>query len=290
MVVKKKIVLLGDSAVGKTSLIRRYVFDQFEDAYVATIGSKITKKVMNIQRDGVDSPVNLVIWDVLGRAGYLAVHTRTFAGIHGAFLVVDLTRRETLSSLEQYWIPLLFQVAENVPMVFACNKSDLRDRFAFRLSAVQQIGSKYNGGHEDSLPSQLKSSYLTSAKTGENVEVAFESLAHMMLSKKAPKDPIRELYERLVAEGIYRQTDKRTMIGATDALIVDFCEGFDDDRLAYVILRQEFARAGVDIRSPSKEGLLKAVEYLAEAEFEFKDEQDVINDRERWLRLISSVR
>lgn len=281
--VLKKIVLLGDSAVGKTSLIRRYVFDQFEDSYITTIGTKVTKKELKIHKDDKEIELSLMIWDVLGRAGYTATHARSFTGVHGAFLVADLTRKETLYSLERYWIPLLLSVVENVPIVFACNKSDLSNEIAFSQEWMKVIASKYNIGIEGALPPTLKTSYCTSAKTGENVEKVFESLGHLVLVGKVPKDPVKELCESLVAQGIYRQADKTTLIGATDAIIVDFCEGFDDDRVAMTLLRQELYRAGLDIRSPSKEGLLKAIEYLAEAESEFKDEKTVMNNKKRRL-------
>ncbi|MFQ5910244.1 MAG: Rab family GTPase [Thermoplasmata archaeon] len=290
MAVKKKIVLLGDSAVGKTSLIRRYVFDRFDDSYITTIGSKVTKKELTIRKGDREIALNLMIWDVLGREGYIATHARTFAGVHGAFLLADLTRKDTLANLEQYWIPLLFRVVENVPLIFVSNKTDLVDEIAFKLRDIQEIASRYNIGIEDRLPSHLTSTYSTSAKTGENVEKAFESLGHLVLSGKMLRDPMRELCQTLVAEGIYRRTDRRTLIGAADAIIVDFCGGFDDDRVAISLLRQEFVRAGVDIRSPSKEGLSKAVEYLAEVESEFKDEKTVMSNKERRLRLVRSAR
>ncbi len=290
MAVKKKIVLLGDSAVGKTSLMRRYVFDQFEGSYVTTIGSKVTRKEMTIMKDDREVELNLIIHDILGRVGYMALHARTFAGAQGAILVSDLTRRETLKTLELYWIPLLFQVVENVPLVFTCNKSDLTDEISFKQKDIKDIASRYNVGIENSLSNGLKPSYMTSAKTGKNVEKAFESLGHLMMSEKAPRDPIKELHEKLIAEGIYRQSDRKTLIGAADALIVDFCEGLDDDRVALLLLRQEFTRAGVDVRSPSKEGLLKAVEYLAEAESEFKDEGQVLKDKERRFQLVKKAR
>ncbi|MEE9151064.1 MAG: Rab family GTPase [Thermoplasmata archaeon] len=288
--VLKKIVLLGDSSVGKTSLIRRFVFDKFEDSYISTIGCKVTKKNLIIHKGDKEIELSLMIWDVLGRAGYAAVQTRSFVGVHGAFLVADLTRKETLSSLERYWIPLLFSVVDNVPLVFACNKSDLADDYEFEPVEMRTIASRYNIGIKDSLPKDLKTSYSTSAKTGENVEKTFESLGNLVLSEKALKDPVRELYESLVAEGIYDHGDKTTLVGATDAIIVDFCQGFEDDRVAMTLLRQELYRAGIDIRSPSKEGLLKAVEYLAEAESEYKDEKTVIGNKKRRLDWVKGVR
>ncbi len=285
---RKKIVLLGDSAVGKTSLIRRFVFDQFEDYYISTIGTKVTRKEMKIQA-AEDIDLTLVIWDLIGREGYHALHARSFVGVNGAILVADLTRRDTLDSLERYWIPSLFKVVESVPLVFACNKSDLKGQFEFQPKDLERIASRYNAGFEKALPERLRTAYETSAKTGKNVESAFESIGHLVVSRKDLADPLKELYESLVATGVKRTSDKGTPVGALDAIIVDFCEGFKDSRLAMPILRQEVARAGIDIRSPSKEGILKLLEYLAEAETEFKDEKTVtenLRKRQEWLRAV----
>jgi small GTP-binding protein len=290
MAVKKKIVMLGDSAVGKTSLIRRFVFDKFDDAYISTIGSKVTKKELVIVKNGKETALRLMIWDVLGREGYTATHSRTFAGVHGAILVCDLTRRETLKTLEQYWIPLLFDVVEYVPLVFACNKNDLSSDIAFEQDDLTAVASRYNSGFKKELPANLATTFSTSAKTGNNVETAFESLGHMVLAEKIADDPIKNLYESLVAMGMHRQTDRGTPMGALDAIIVDFCDDFDDDRIAMSLLRQEIVRAGIDIRSPSKEGLLKLVEYLAEAQSEYKDEKFVISNRDKWFHLARDVK
>ncbi len=290
MTVKKKIVLLGDSAVGKTSLIRRYVFNQFHDSYIATIGSKVTSKEIKISKGDEEVDMTLVIWDVLGRAGYTASHARTFAGAHGAILIADLTRKETLDSLERYWVPLLLEVVENIPLVFASNKSDLVEEITFNPEKMVEIASRFNIGIIDTLPQHLTTNYSTSAKTGDNVEKLFESLGHLLLSEKIPRDPIKELYESLVAEGIYRSADKTTLIGATDAIIVDFCQGFEDDKLAMTLLRQELYRAGIDVRNPSKKGLLMAVEYLSEVESDLKDEETAMRNREKRLLLVKNAR
>jgi small GTP-binding protein len=288
--IKKKIVLLGDNAVGKTSLIRRFVFNQFQDTYIATIGSKVTSKEMKISKDDDDVDITLVIWDILGRAGFTASHARIFAGAHGAILVADLTRKETLGSLERYWIPLLMEVVENVPLVFASNKSDLGSETTLHSHEMTKIASRFNIGIKDELPSDLTTTYSTSAKTGDNVEKVFMSLGYLLLSEKIPRDPIKELYENLVAEGIYRQTDKNTLIGITDAIIVDFCEGFEDEKLAMTLLRQEIIRAGLDVTKPSKEGLLKLVDYLAEVDSDLKDEEIALQNREKRLSLVKKAK
>lgn len=290
MTIKKKIVLIGDNAVGKTSLIRRFVFNQFQDTYIATIGSKVTSKEIKIKKDDDEVDITLVIWDILGRAGFTASHARIFAGAHGAILVSDLTRKETLGSLERYWIPLLMEVVENVPLVFASNKSDLGSETTFHPDDMAKIASRFNIGIKDELPPDLTTSYSTSAKTGDNVEKVFKSLGHLLLSEKIPRDPIKELYESLVAEGIYRQTDKNTLIGVTDAIIVEFCEGFEDEKMAMTLLRQEIIRASLDVTKPSKEGLYKLVDYLAEVDSDLKDEEIAVRNREKRLSLVKKAK
>jgi small GTP-binding protein len=289
MDLKKKIVIIGDSAVGKTSLIRRYVFNQFQDSYISTIGSKVTKKKCIIKRPHHSVDITFVIWDLIGREGYKGIHARTFAGVSGAILVADLTRKETLENLERYWIPLLLEVVDKVPLIFACNKSDLEGKYEFEPEEMLKIAEKNNGHIAGILPKGLDISYSTSAKTGSNVENTFESLGHFLVSSFDQQDPVKKLFENLVAMGIHRSSDKTTSIGALDSIIVDFCEGYKDSRISMMILRQEIARSGLDINNPTKEGVLKVVEYLAEAENEFKDEKEVIGNMERRLDWARSI-
>jgi small GTP-binding protein len=287
---KKKIVLLGDSAVGKTSLIRKYVFNQFELAHISTVGSKVTKKKLTIPTPNKTVDLTFMIWDIIGREGYHALHSRTFVGVHGAILVADLTRKETLESLERYWIPFLFKVVENIPMVFVCNKSDLKDEYAFQPEEIEDMAKKYNGNVEGIFSGELNSCYTTSAKDGINVERTFETLGHLVLAENELKDPVKKISEILKATGIKRNIDKTTPIGGLDAIIVDFCEGFKDSRVAMVILRQEIARAGIDINNPHKKGLHKLVEYLADAEMEFLDEDTVFSNLERRSELARNIK
>jgi small GTP-binding protein len=287
---KKKIVLLGDSAVGKTSLIRKYVFNQFELTHISTVGSKVTKKNLTVPTPNKTVDLTFMIWDIIGREGYHALHSRTFVGVHGAILVADLTRKETLESLERYWIPFLFKVVENVPMVFVCNKSDLKDEYAFQPEEIADMAKRYNGNVDCILSSDLSSCYTTSAKDGINVERTFETLGHLVLAENELKDPVKKISEILKATGIKRNIDKTTPIGGLDSIIVDFCEGYKDSRVAMVIIRQEIARAGIDINNPKKEGLHKLVEYLADAEMEFLDEDTVFTNLERRNELTRNIR
>jgi small GTP-binding protein len=265
------------------------VFNQFQDSYISTIGTKVTMKELKILGPKGEIEITLVIWDLIGREGYSALHARSFVGVSGAILVADLTRRETLNSIERYWIPSLFKVVDNVPLVFAANKSDLKGMFEFKIDELSELALKYNSGFKSSLPKSLTTSYATSAKTGNNVENAFESIGYMVAMDLEQADPVKELYESLVATKIKKTVDKSTPIGVLDAIIVDFCDGFSDQRLVMPILRSEIARAGIDIRSPSKEGIMKLIEYLAEAETEFIEEKKVNSNLKRRMEWTQSI-
>jgi small GTP-binding protein len=283
MVIKKKIVLLGDSAVGKTSLIRKYVFNQLEASYDATVGSKLSIKKLKIRGLNKTENLKLMIWDLIGTKGYRALHARTFVGVHGAILVSDLSRRETLDSLDSYWIPTLFEVNGNVPLVFVCNKSDLKGRFEFEFDDMVNLSEKYNCDFDEYHPSDLEYNFSTSIKGGNETREAFESMGNLVLCNNESEDPLEELYGNLVATGICKYTKKTTPIGTLDAIMVDFCQGFKDTRMAMILLRQEITKAGIDINNPTKWRICKVIEYLAEAENEFLDEETVAANLERRL-------
>ncbi len=114
---KKNIILLGDGAVGKTSLTRRFTMDEFSDRYITTIGTKVTKKNIYLGEGANRSEIVLLLWDILGQKGYKYTQALSFGGIEGALLVSDLTRKDTLDSLREYWIPSIVKVTGPIPMV-----------------------------------------------------------------------------------------------------------------------------------------------------------------------------
>jgi small GTP-binding protein len=168
---RRKICLLGDAAVGKTSLIQRYVMDKFDDKYVVTLGTKVTMKDVVIEKPGEEGAVNLtlMIWDILGQREFKRLQASFYKGSNGTIVVADLTRRETLDNIHD-WILALFNTAGKVPALLLINKSDLSEQAAFTEDDIKKIAEKYN------------TSYLfTSAKTGENVEKAFLNMSNMLL-------------------------------------------------------------------------------------------------------------
>ncbi len=175
--IKRKVVLLGDGGVGKTSLIRRFVLNTFDDKYLVTIGTKVSKKVIKTKHPetGADVELTLAIWDIMGHMGVTRVHTNYLQGAKGALVVADVSRRHTLEGTRK-WIDAAKDKAD-IPMVMLANKSDLIgekemgvEMWDFEEPTLKEFAGQYG------FPS-----FLTSAKDGHNVEEAFEELAQQVL-------------------------------------------------------------------------------------------------------------
>ena len=164
--VKVKICLLGNPAVGKTSLIRKYVYDVYSDKYIGTLGTKVSKKVVRIG----DRQVTMLIWDLMGEHEFRRIQMTAFKGTQGALIVCDLSRKETLEGFD-FWPKSLFEVTGEVPIIFLGNKNDLPNK-EITESDIKPYAERYGTEY-----------YLTSAKTGEHVEEAFENLAKKIIER-----------------------------------------------------------------------------------------------------------
>ncbi len=170
--ITKKIVLLGDPAVGKTSLIRRFVYDIFDDKYITTLGMKVTKKQMRLKhpKDKSDIEMTLMIWDLMGQKEYQFLHKSTYKGTDGAIIVCDTTRRSSLDNIPE-WITNLFNITGNVPVILIGNKNDLLGQLEFNYEELSSMAKVCQG-----------SAFMTSAKTGENVETVFLTIGTAILN------------------------------------------------------------------------------------------------------------
>lgn len=160
--VQKKVCLLGDFGVGKTSLVRRFVENRFEDKYLTTIGVKISRKVVE-RSYGL---MSMLVWDLAGSNGFDSLsHSSYMQGAAGAMVVCDISRRETLTTFEQYARQIRF-MNPRIPLVFVCNKMDLDER-VISDDDLGEVSSTFGDG----------GFYFTSAKTGDRVEQVFLALA-----------------------------------------------------------------------------------------------------------------
>lgn len=160
--------MLGDFAVGKTSLVRRFVYDRYEDKYISTIGVKVSRKTVSFSHNGEMTNMVMMLWDLAGSEEFNQVRASYLRGAAGAVLVCDLTRSETLNSVKKY--AANFSKNPDVQFVLAANKSDLTDGYELTADQVQQVAANLG------IPF-----YLTSAKTGNEVEEIFLHLAHLLI-------------------------------------------------------------------------------------------------------------
>ena len=155
--ISKKICLLGDFAVGKTSLIHRFVYNMFEDRYLSTIGVEVSRKVVVVPAGESIVELVLMVWDLAGSEVFNQVRQSYLRGAAGAVLVCDLTRPETLDSLPGY-VDDIRRVNPHAHFALAANKVD---------QAQQQISE----AQVAAAAAQLGMSYhLTSAALGSGVE------------------------------------------------------------------------------------------------------------------------
>jgi small GTP-binding protein len=170
MTISKKVCLLGDFAVGKTSLVRRFVYNLFDDRYLSTIGVKVSRKTIAVPRGDEMLDLGMMIWDLASGEEFNQARTSYLRGAAGAVLVCDLTRPQTLASLQTYAGEML-RANSDARFVLAANKSDLA---AQPLSGAQCL-----------TPEQVEEFArcydapwtLTSARTGDEVETLFRHLA-----------------------------------------------------------------------------------------------------------------
>ena len=163
-------------------MIRRYVLDKFDDKYITTMGTKVTLKEVHLDYPEKNTTVELtlLIWDIVGQKKKLPSaivsyerympQKKYFKGANGALLVFDITRNETFDSLPE-WINAISKEVGSVPMLFITNKVDLKKDTSLDLKDVDKFAGKYNSPVIN-----------TSAKTGENVELAFQKLGELMAS------------------------------------------------------------------------------------------------------------
>ena len=157
---QKKICMLGGFAVGKTSLVRRYVQSIFSDTYLTTVGVKIDKKTVEL----ADRALNLILWDLAGEDDISSLRMSYLRGSAGSVLVADGTRPSTL----EVALSLRRRVEADcgpLPFVLLLNKNDLKEQWAITDAELDDL--RQNGWWARS----------SSARTGEGVDDAFKDLA-----------------------------------------------------------------------------------------------------------------
>ena len=171
--VKYKIMVLGESKVGKTSLIKRYTKDQFGGVYLTTVGMDFQDKIIEIE----DKKVRLQVWDTAGQERFRNVTKSYFQSSHGLLVVYDITDKESFDKIK-FWIENIKNNApENAKLILVGNKCDLANERKVTIEDGENKARNYNIKFFES-----------SAKDGTNVNELFFYLANEIYQDEKTKE------------------------------------------------------------------------------------------------------
>ncbi|MHA2068915.1 MAG: Rab family GTPase [Candidatus Thorarchaeota archaeon] len=174
-----KTVLIGDGAVGKTSLRRNYLGQTFEASHLATIGVDFAHKWITINGEAT----RIIIWDLAGQPTFARVRRHYYLGSHGIFLVYSVINRDSFDNASKWLVEAFKYIGRLPPTLVIGNKIDLRDDLPLGTYLTTEDGQKFTEYFSKTL--DVPASYIeTSALTGENVHSAFEQLIGMMTEKE----------------------------------------------------------------------------------------------------------
>ncbi|MFX1589801.1 MAG: Rab family GTPase, partial [Promethearchaeota archaeon] len=161
-----KVIVIGDPAVGKTSLLSKFATNQFEEKYLPTVGVNILKEVINLEEQIV---VNLMFWDVAGQPQFYMLHRPYFNGADAMILVFDITRSSTFSNINNWYSTAVKYGLSGIPRILIGNKIDLKDDRKIIMPMAEHLSEKLDAPY-----------FETSALTGDNVKLIFHKIAELV--------------------------------------------------------------------------------------------------------------
>jgi small GTP-binding protein len=171
----KKVCVLGDVKVGKTSIVNRYVNNAFTEDYTPSMGTKVSKHNVDIKDPTGQTQgmlVNLMIWDLLGSRDHAMLHKTFYAGAEGGIVVCDITREDTREHIS-FWVDQLRTVVpKGTPIFIALNKTDgvTKEIKETVIHEIRELCKKLNVAHIE-----------VSARTGDNINTMFYTLSETMI-------------------------------------------------------------------------------------------------------------
>ena len=245
----KKICMCGDPAVGKTSLIRKFVIGKYDESYISTLGTVVSKKTV---RTADMNSTTMMLWDISGQKEFKRIHASAFKNAGGGIAVCDATRPETVDHLST-WIESMRNMAgRDLPVVVFVNKADLVNPNSKELSRALELAKDL--GCE---------AFPTSAKTGLNVEEGFMRLANLTTSVTKEERP----WHRAVPDDGGPITSPTIFL---DYIIDQFCDVFGDEEISMHIVRKQVKDCNVAFENPSLPELNKLMDRFVQLAHEFK--------------------
>jgi small GTP-binding protein len=164
---KYKVLICGPPAVGKTSILHRFIEDTFQENYKLTIGTEfLTKRIQFRKREA-----KLAIWDIGGQRRFAGIRKTFYAGASGVMLVFDLTKKDSFDEMKTWLNEIFDTLRQEIPFVLIGNKLDL----------IKEMGRAFNFNESKMFAAERNSIYIeTSAKNGDNVDYSFKRLTKIM--------------------------------------------------------------------------------------------------------------
>lgn len=166
-----KVIVIGDPAVGKTSLLTKFATKKFKTQYVPTVGVNIVKEQIIVKYKGEEALVNLMLWDVAGQPQFYMLHKPYFNGADGMMLVFDVTRSSTFSNVKNWYNTTVKYGLSGIPRILVGNKIDLKDDRKIILPMANHLSEELNAPYFES-----------SALSGDGVNKIFDKIATLVFT------------------------------------------------------------------------------------------------------------
>ncbi|CAG9321630.1 unnamed protein product [Blepharisma stoltei] len=171
-----KVLLIGDSSVGKTSVLLRYVDDTYNPEFQTTIGVDFKISTMELQ----GKVIKLQLWDTAGQDRFKNIVASYYRGAQGVILMYDITNQASFQNIKNWYNETLNHLQSSTPKLLVGNKLDLASQRTVKLAEAQELADR------------LSMSYIeTSAKNSQNVRLAFETLTRSMLNQVSTTEPMK---------------------------------------------------------------------------------------------------
>ncbi|CAG9314407.1 unnamed protein product [Blepharisma stoltei] len=171
-----KVLLIGDSSVGKTSVLLRYVDDTYNPEFQTTIGVDFKISTMELQ----GKVIKLQLWDTAGQDRFRNIVASYYRGAQGVILMYDITNQASFQNIKNWYNETLNHLQSSTPKLLVGNKLDLASQRTVKLAEAQELADR------------LSMSYIeTSAKNSQNVRLAFETLTRSMLTQVSTSEPMK---------------------------------------------------------------------------------------------------
>ena len=169
-----KVLIIGESGVGKTAIMQRCYYDSFDPVYISTIGVDFKPKIINVNGKNV----KMQIWDTAGQERFKNITQQYYRGSQGVLIVYDITNLDSFIKIKNWFVELKEKTQESLPTIFIIgNKNDLKDRSVVTEDKVKELLQELG----------VNVHLLCSAKSGEGVNEIFEKLVLAMMEKSKPE-------------------------------------------------------------------------------------------------------